>query len=160
MVLALIVSQIIPVSQGAILLLVVGALLIGAELYTGSFVLGVGGLIAIVIGAVYLVDVSQAPGLYVALEFVIPLAIFFGAFLLFVATKIVQVMRQKAVTGRSALIGLRGKAVENVGSTGRVFVNGEYWNAFVKEGIVAKDSAVEVVDVKDGLVVEVIKVDK
>ena len=60
LILALAVSQIIPINTGAVLLIVVGAGLIGAELYTGSIVLGVGGIISMILGIVALVFTNQA----------------------------------------------------------------------------------------------------
>ncbi len=158
LILALAVSQIIPISQGAVMLLVVGALLIGAELYTGSLILGVGGVISMVLGAIYLVDVSQAPGLSVAFEMVVPLAAFLGLFMLYVATQAVRVMKKAPTTGASGLIGQRGKAVENVAASGRVFLNGEYWNAVSNEGIIEAGAAIEVAGIREGLVLEVRKI--
>ena len=70
LVLALQVSQVIPISQSGILLLVLGAALIIADFFVGSAVLAVGGIIALAFGAVYLIDVSQAPGLEVSTELI------------------------------------------------------------------------------------------
>ena len=158
LILALAVSQIIPVSQGAVLLIVLGAILIGAELFTGSLVLGVGGIISMILGAVYLVDVSQAPGLSVALEFIIPVAILFGGFLLIVALRAASVLRRRSDTGIEGVLGLRGVAVEHVAAQGRIQVNGEYWNACAESGIIEKGSTVEVVGRKEGLVLLVRKI--
>jgi len=159
LILALAVSHIIPLSQGAVLLIIIGALLIGAELVTGSLVLGIGGLIAMVLGAIYLVDVSRAPGMSVAVEFVIPTAVFLGGLLLFVTTRAVKVLRREPTTGDAGIVGQRGKAVETVAKEGRVFVNGEYWNAFARQGVIEKDAAIRVVGLKEGLILEVEKVE-
>lgn len=158
LVLALAVSQIIPVSQGAILLIVLGAILIGAELYTGSLVLGAGGVVAMVLGAMYLIDVSQAPGMEVAMELIVPVAALLGLLLLLVASRAYSVLRRQATTGDHGMVGQRGKVMETVAEHGRVFVNGEIWNACVNEGIIEKGAAVEVVAVKNGLTLEVKRV--
>ena len=53
LVLALTVSQIIPINAAAVALLVVGAVLIGLELYISSIALGLGGIVALVLGMFY-----------------------------------------------------------------------------------------------------------
>ncbi|RIL08388.1 MAG: serine protease [Proteobacteria bacterium] len=157
LILALAVSQIIPINQAAIALMAFGAILIGAELYKGTVILGLLGLICIVLGAVYLVDVGQAPGLSVALEFIVPVAIMFAAFLFWVAYNSFRVARKQVTTGLEGLIGEIGEATSNIATSGKVFVNGEYWNACVPTGLIEKGAKVKVVSVKDGLTLEVAK---
>ncbi|RMG40043.1 MAG: nodulation protein NfeD, partial [Candidatus Dadabacteria bacterium] len=48
-----------------------------------------------------------------------------------------------------------GEALETITDKGTVFVNGEIWNAVVKDGLVEKGSKIKVVGVRDGLVLEV-----
>jgi len=158
LILALAVSQIIPISQGGVLLLIVGTLLLVAEVYVGSGILAVGGIIAIILGAIYLVDVTQAPGLQVSLEFFIPVALVLGGLLLVVMRMVVAGFKKPVVTGYEGMVGLTGKAMENFSDKGRVWVNGEIWKARLEgEGIVEKDSQVEVVRINDGFVLDVRK---
>jgi len=159
LILALAVSQIIPISQGGVLLLIVGTLLLVAEVYVGSGILAVGGVIAIILGAIYLVDVSQAPGLQVSLEFFIPVALVIGGLLLVVMKMVVAGFKKPAVTGSEGMIGLTGKVIENFSGEGRVWVNGEIWKARVAEGegVLEKDAAVKVTKLEDGFVLEVKK---
>ena len=158
LILALAVSQIIPVSQAAVALIVLGAVLIGAELYKGTLILGIFGLICMVLGSVYLIDVGQAPGMGVALELIIPMAALFGGLLLWGAYNSFVVLRKRPSTGSEGLIGMTGQAVSNVSQGGKVFVNGEYWNAYVKDGVIEKGSSVQVKAMRDGLTIEVAKV--
>ena len=158
LVLALAVSEIIPLSQGGILLFVVGAFLIGLELYVPSGILGVGGIIAMALGAFYLVDVSRAPDLAVAYHYILPLALVLGAFMLFVAMSAVRAMRRRATTGSEGLVGQRGKSLVTFTTKGKVSVNGEVWNAIATEGIVEKGNEVEVLAMREGLVLEVRKI--
>lgn len=155
LVIALAMSQVIPVNTAAVVLLAVGALLIGAELFTGTLLLGVLGVLAMVLGAVYLVNVSEAPGLTVAMEFIIPTAVVLGVFMLLVASVGYRVMRKKSVTGAEGLVGMVGKAVEAISSSGRVSVNGELWNACTPQGLIEPGAEVEVVAMRPGLVLEV-----
>jgi len=69
-------------SQGRCSAAIVGAFLIGLELYIPSGILGVGGIIAMVLGAIYLVDVSRAPDLAVAYSYIVPVALVLGGFML------------------------------------------------------------------------------
>jgi len=158
LILALAVGQVIPLNMGAILLLVVGAIMIGAEMFFPSLVLGIGGVVALALGALYLVDGGVAPGLAVDPLVVVPPAVVLGILMVVVAALAVKNLRRRATTGSTGLVGQRGKALENFTTSGKVFVNGEIWRASAESGIVDKDSAVEVVRVIDHLTVEVRKV--
>lgn len=161
LILALIVSQIIPMSQGALALLVVGALLIAVELFTGSLVLGIGGVIAIVLGLVYLVDTTQAPGLAVAAEFIVPIALVVGGFLLFVAKNAYDVLRGSKSksnnnTGSEGMISKFGEAVTDISKDdGKVAIGGEYWNAVTNGEPITSGKSIVVVKVLPSLLLEV-----
>lgn len=155
LVLALAVSQVIPMNHGAILLLVVGAGLIGAEFYVPSGLLGIGGILAMVLGALYLIDASAAPGLGVDPTLILPIASLIGLAMLYVVFAIIKVKKRPVTTGMQGLVGQKGKAIDSFTSKGKVFVNGEVWNATSAAGIIDKDSSIEVVAVKDGLMLEV-----
>ncbi|MBX7145357.1 MAG: nodulation protein NfeD [Oligoflexia bacterium] len=155
LVLALLVSQVIPVNQAGIILLVLGAALIGLEFAVPSGILGIGGLVAIVLGAMYLIDTSVAPGMAVSYELILPVAALLGGFLLYVASVAVKTLRRRASTGLEGLIGEHGRVIEPVAAHGKVLVHGEIWNACAQSGIIQKDLEVEVVAVRDGLVLEV-----
>ena len=157
LVMALAVSQVIPITQGGILLLILGVALIGAELFIPSGILGVGGVIAIVFGSIYLIDVAEAPGLAVNLELIIPMAIVTGIFLLGIVYAVTKAMGRKFETGNEGLVGLIGTATNNISDRGKIFVNGEYWNAVSDEGIIEKGAQVKVEEVLPGLVLKVSK---
>ncbi|MBN8550056.1 MAG: nodulation protein NfeD [Deltaproteobacteria bacterium] len=158
LILALAVTEIIPLSQGGILLFIVGSFLIGLEFYIPSGILGIGGVVAMALGALYLVDVSRAPDMAVAYHYIVPLAAVLGGFMLFVAMSAVRAMHRRATTGADGLVGQHGKALENFTSKGKVSVNGEVWNAVAAEGIIEKGSQVEVLSMKEGLLLEVRKI--
>ena len=160
LILALIVTQIIPISYSGLALLLTGAILIGAELYIPSGILGLGGVIAIVLGSIYLIDVSQAPTLAVSLELIIPVAIILGALMLAIVYAAVTTLRRQATTGTEGLVGMFGTAENNITKKGKVFVNGEIWNAVTDHGLIQKGSRIEVVGMKGGLVLEVKEVEE
>ena len=68
LVLALAVMQVIPVSELGLVLIALGALMIGAEMYVTSGALAIGCIISIILGAIYFIDVGQAPDMAVNLK--------------------------------------------------------------------------------------------
>lgn len=151
LILAMAMSQIIPVTQGGVLLLILGAVLIASELFITSGVLGIGGIIAMIFGTIYLIDVVEAPGMSVNLSLIIPLVLAVGSLMLFLVYSIVSSRKRRAVTGEEGLNGQVAEAMATFTSSGKVFVNGEIWSAKLKEGIAEKGEKLRVVDVLDGL---------
>lgn len=130
LVLALISMQVLPLSIGSIVLIVVGVLLALAESFVPSGVLGVGGIVAILIGMLYLVDTGQAPGLHVHIGYIIPFLVIFSVIVATVVWSLLLVRRHKPAVGYSTLIGQEGEvtaAFEN--GVGAVRVGGEIWRA-------------------------------
>jgi membrane-bound serine protease (ClpP class) len=136
LVLALISMQILPLSIGSVVLIVVGVLLALAESFVPSGVLGVGGIVSILIGMLYLVDTGQAPGLHVQIGYVIPFLVIFGVIVVTVVWSLLIVRRHKPTVGYSTLIGREGEvtaAFEN--GAGAVRVGGEIWRAECSESL-------------------------
>jgi membrane-bound serine protease (ClpP class) len=156
--LALMVSQVIPLSQAGILLLAVGGLLIGLEFVVPSGILGIGGIIALVLGAIYLVDVEAAPGLVVNYYLIIPVAVLLGAFMLAIASVAVRALKRRATTGSEGLIGELGQVVDAVSSHGKIALHGELWNACTRDGLIEPGAQVRVKGIKD-LILEVERID-
>ena len=155
LVIALALSQVIPINSGAVLLIVLGGLLMGGELFLPSGILGAGGIIAIILGALYLIDTSQAPDLAVSLRTIAPVALVLGGLVSALAVLAFRAKRRRPVTGENALIGQKGRAMETFTTAGKVHVNGEIWNATATAGVVERDAKIEVVAVKPGMLLEV-----
>lgn len=156
--LALAVSQVIPVSQSGVLLMGLGALLIGAEFYVGSGVLAIGGVVALIFGAIYLVDPSQAPGLAVALEVVVPVAVACGALGLWVVHAAFMTRSNQVRTGKEGLVGLVGSVSKTINEEGLIKLRGELWRALPAAGQttpIEEGKMVVVTASRPGLVVEV-----
>jgi membrane protein implicated in regulation of membrane protease activity len=60
-------------------------------------------------------------------------------------------------TGPDDLIGMKGKACDNLAPYGMVSVNGEIWNARTEGGIIEKGEEIKVEAVEDGMVLKVKK---
>ncbi len=155
LILALMVSQVLPVSSGAILLLIAGVVMIIAEMFVVSGALAIGGIIAIVLGAIYLVDVSQASGLSVAYEVIVSIAVFVSIFLIAMIKSIRTTFKSQVTTGKEAFMGKKGVAFEDFTYKGKIKVDGEIWNAKLLEGSVKKGDEVIIVSEPESLELEI-----
>jgi membrane-bound serine protease (ClpP class) len=158
LVLALGVSQIIPISMIGVGLLVVGGILIALEFLIPSGILGIGGIVALVMGTLYLFDPSMLLGISIDYTGLVFMALLMGGTMLGVSVAIARSRRQVVRSGYSDLVGQRGKTLSNVAGEGQIFVNGEVWRAVSLEGIIEQNADVEVVGVQEGLTLEVRKV--
>ena len=119
----------LPINYVGVLLILLALGLFVAEVKVQGFgVLGLGGVVAMVIGMLILID-SPDPavriGILTALSAALPFALIFIILLI----ALVKSYRQKVATGTAGMIGLIGIADSEVWTAGRVKVRGEYWQA-------------------------------
>lgn len=157
--LALASFQVIPINLSGLLLLLLGVgLLVAEAFYTSYGILGIGGLIAFVLGSLFLVDRSQTNQL-VNRPMIAGAAAGLAAIILGLGWLIARDRRARARTGREGLIGEVGEVRDKIapGAPGRIFVHGEHWRAVADEmidrGMRARVTAV------DGMEVRVARVD-
>jgi membrane-bound serine protease (ClpP class) len=127
--LALYAFQILPVNYVGLLLLAFGlAFIIGEAFITSGGVLGIGGVVAFVVGSIILFD---DPNLGVSLPLVGGVALIAAGFLFWFVGKLVALRRKKVITGRENMVGLEAIAMDDIapGKQGRVKVEGESWLA-------------------------------
>ena len=149
LVLFLFASQIIPVNWAGVLLVALAIGLFAAEVKVHSYgLLTVGGLVAMILGAMMLVD-SARPELRVDPWTLFPVILAFAAFVTTLVRLVVQAQRRRPQTGAEALAGLRGEAITDLDPEGWVIVQGECWRARAGERV-ASGETVEVQSV-DGL---------
>ena len=91
-------------------------------------VLTAGGAIALVLGAVMLID-TRVPELRIRWSTAIGLAIPFALITSFLLSIVIRARRNKVVTGPEGMLGMPGIAVNELNPSGMVQVRGEYWNA-------------------------------
>ena len=155
LILFLFASQIIPVNWAGVLLVVLAIGLFVAEVKVASYgLLTLGGLVAMTLGAMMLVD-SPLPELRVDPWSLAPFILAFAAFTIVLVRLVVQSQRRRAQTGTEGLVGQRGLASSDVSPEGWVVVQGECWRARAGERIAAGE-AVEVLSV-EGLLLRVRK---
>ncbi len=146
--LALLGFHMLPINYvGALLILLALGLFI-AEVKIGGFgIIGAGGVIAMVLGVLMLVDTTKSEvgiDLKSALSIVLPFAVFF----MLVSWVAFKSARSKPVTGEEGLIGLIGYAYTPVNPDGKVFVHGELWNAESKAPI-EQGKRVKILGIRD-----------
>jgi membrane-bound serine protease (ClpP class) len=96
--------------------------------FTSHGVLGIGGAVAMVLGAMLLVN-SPLPEMRVKLSTAVALAVPFSLITVFLVSLVVQARANKVITGDQGMIGEVGVASGELAPDGMVFVHGEYWKA-------------------------------
>jgi membrane-bound serine protease (ClpP class) len=124
---ALYAFQLLPVNWAGVALLALGAALMVAEVFLPTFgALGVGGIVAFVVGGLMLFDADN-PGLRIEWPFVVALALASAAGIAAFGAFAMKARRRPVVSGREDMIGARG-VVESVdGLEGWAQVHGERW---------------------------------
>jgi membrane-bound serine protease (ClpP class) len=117
----------LPVNYAGLVLIVLGIGFMIAEAFLPSYgSLGIGGLIAFVVGSVILIDTAT-------LGFGIPYALIGGlaaasaVFLLVVAGFVVKARKRPVVSGREQLLGSPGEVIDDFEDEGWARVQGETW---------------------------------
>jgi membrane-bound serine protease (ClpP class) len=120
--------SVLPINWlGAALLLLALGLFIAEAFVTSYGVLGIGGAIAFIFGALLLVD--GPPGVRIGLGTALGVALPVAAIAVFLTTLVVRAHREKPTTGEIGLVGQIGTARTPLQPEGKVFVHGEYWDA-------------------------------
>jgi membrane-bound serine protease (ClpP class) len=121
--------SVLPINWlGAALLLLAFTLFVLEAKFATHGILGAGGALAMVLGAVMLID-SPLPEMRIHLSTAIALALPFSLITMVLLSLVVRARRSKVVTGVEGMIGEIGTALTPLAPDGKVFVRGEYWNA-------------------------------
>lgn len=113
---------------GAALLILAFTFFILEAKFTSHGVLAAGGAVAMILGAVLLIN-SPVPEMRIHLSTAIALALPFAAITVFLLSLVMRARANKVVTGSEGMIGEVGVALEDLNPQGPIFVRGEYWNA-------------------------------
>jgi membrane-bound serine protease (ClpP class) len=153
LILAFFALQTLPVNYAGVALILLGIVFFIAEIKVISHgVLTIGGVISLVLGSLLLFD-SPEPALRVSWSVLIPAVVVISLFFVAIISLAVKAQLRQKRTGSEGMVGTEGYAVTDVHGEGKVFVKGEYWNAF-SEQPVGKDRKVRIVEVQ-GLRVKV-----
>jgi membrane-bound serine protease (ClpP class) len=128
--LALYAFQVLPISYAGLALIILGIAFMVAEAFMPSFgALGIGGVVAFVIGSIILFD-TEVPGFEVAWPLIAGVALVSALFFFGVVYLAMRARKRAVVSGHEEMIGARGVALEDFAQgTGRVRVHSEEWQA-------------------------------
>jgi len=157
LVLALFAMHLLPVNFTG-LVLIVGAMvlfILEAKFPTHG-ILGVGGVIAMVLGALMLIR-TPLTGMGVSLGVALGVALPFGVLIIVLMRLVLRSHHWKQSTGKEELVGTEAEVVQPIGaagSAGLVRIHGELWRAVVSDGPVPQGVHVRVKKI-NGLTLEV-----
>lgn len=139
--------NLLPTRYAAVALIVAAFILFALEAkFTSYGVLGAGGVICMIIGAMLLVD-GPIPEMHVHIWAAIAVSVPIGVISVFLMTLVIRAHRSRVATGTEAMVGEIGVARTSVDGDGKVFVHGELWNAraaaAIEEGARVRVKSVE-----------------
>jgi membrane-bound serine protease (ClpP class) len=131
LIVALTALSVLPVNLGGLALLLFGIALMVAEAFTPGFgIMGLGGIVAFVVGALFLFDPAEADiPIRVSWQVVAGMAALSAAFFVGVLGFAARARRRPVRTGAEEMIGSTGEVVSWTDVEGRVLVHGEIWAA-------------------------------
>jgi len=125
--------QMLPINYAGLALISLGLGCMVAEAFLPTFgALGVGGIVAIILGAVMLID-TQTPGFGVPLPLIVSMAFVSLTVILLLSSMAMRARRRPKVAGGDTLIGMTGELLEldptdpNDPAAGWAQVHGERW---------------------------------
>ncbi|PYO00680.1 MAG: hypothetical protein DMD91_10030 [Candidatus Rokuibacteriota bacterium] len=156
-ILAFFAFQSLPINYAGLLLILLGLVLLIAELkFISHGVLAIGGVVAMGLGSLMLFDAPEASGLRLSWWVIITSVGATAGLFLFVITAGVRAFARKPLLGAAGLVGQTAVARGPLQPDGQVTVQGEIWRAVVDGGSVEDGAVVRVVDVQ-GLTLKVVK---
>ncbi len=154
LILALFAFQGLPINYAGLLLILLGVVLLIAEIKVVSHgVLTIGGVIALLLGSMLLVDTPEM-ALRISWKVILPVVATTGGIFVFAVSAGIRAQLRRPATGSEGLIGQVGVARTPLAPEGQVFVRGEIWKAVADGGTIAEGERVRVVAV-DSLTLKV-----
>ena len=154
LILALYMASVLPVNIAGLALILLAIGLFVADVFVTSHgILTVGGIVSFFLGSLLLFD-RAGPAYRLSLAMIIPATLVTAAFFVFVLGAGLRAQKLPARVGRETMLGHIVPALTRIDSaSGKVFIEGEYWNAR-SDSTVTQGQPVEIVGV-DGLTLRV-----
>jgi membrane-bound serine protease (ClpP class) len=147
LVLAMYAFNLLPINSMGVLLILVGLGLLALEVkLTSHGLLGAGGILALVLGALILVN-SPWPQARIHLSTALSVALPLGVIMVVLLRLAIAAKRRKAVTGEAGMVDSVGVTKTDLEPLGKVLVHGELWDARARQPI-AKGTRVRVREVE------------
>jgi membrane-bound serine protease (ClpP class) len=151
--LALYAFQVLPINYAGLALILLGIAFMVAEVFLPTFgALGIGGVVAFVVGSIILMD-TDVEGVAVAWPLIVIIALVSALFFFGVVWLALKARRREVVSGAEELDRSLGVALEDFSETGRVRVHSEDWQARARVPV-RRGQQIRVV-ARDGLVLTV-----
>ena len=132
---ALYAFQVLPVSYAGLGLIALGITLMIMEAFVPSTgVLGIGGVIAFVVGSVVLMD-TDSEAFQIAMPLIAAVAVFSVISLFFVINLLMRARRSAQVSGLDAMLKETAVVQEDFSKQGLVRVHGELWQAVTEQPV-------------------------
>jgi len=157
LILAFFAFQSLPINYAGLLLILFGIVLLIAEIKIVSHgVLTIGGVIAILLGSMMLVNTPEMP-LRISWTVILPVVAATAGIFAFAVSAGVRAQLRRPASGAEGLIEEVGVARTPLDPEGQVFIRGEIWRAVSETAAIAEGERVRVVAV-DGLTLRVTRV--
>jgi membrane-bound serine protease (ClpP class) len=119
---------VLPLSWVGVSLLLLGCTLFVLEAHFASHgVLGIGGTVALILGALMLID--GPPEMQIRLVTALSVSIPFALITMFLLSLAIRARRNKSLMGGEGVLNQIGEARTALAPAGKIFVHGEYWDA-------------------------------
>ncbi len=154
--LALFAFQTLPINYVGVLFILLAVVLFVLEVKVASYgMLTIGGIVSLTFGSLMLIE-SSKPFLQISRTIIGATVAVASGFILLVLYFMVRTQKTRFVSGAEGLAGEVGEAVTDIHARGRVFVHGEYWDAFSAQAV-QKGEKVRVLGIREGFRLEVEK---
>ena len=140
LILAFFALSVLPVNYAGIALIILAVIFFIAEVKVTSYgMLTVAGLISMVLGSMMLFK-SADPAVKVSMSLIITAALFTCVVVTFLVFAVIRTHGTQVQTGAEGLVNRQGVARTDLTPKGKVFVNGEIWDALAEDPVAAGDS--------------------
>jgi membrane-bound serine protease (ClpP class) len=119
--------HLLPVNYAGLALMALGLAFMVGEVFVPAYgSLGIGGIVAFVVGALMLID-TDIPGFGVPWTLIAVMAVVTAAFVIVVVRMAIRARRRPIVSGVSSLVGADGEMLDDARSSGWANIRGETW---------------------------------
>jgi membrane-bound serine protease (ClpP class) len=145
--------QVLPTTTAGVVLLLLAATFLLAEIFVTSGVLGAGGALCLFLGGLLLFE--RGSGFEINLGLLLVTCLTIAACFVYAVRKIMDARKAPVQSGTESLIGSRGTVRRALTPNGTVYAQGELWKAVTTDGSdIGVDAEVEIVRM-EGLLLEV-----
>ncbi|HET6271479.1 MAG TPA: nodulation protein NfeD [Bacteroidota bacterium] len=141
----------LPINYAGLALIVVGIILFILEIKITSYgLLSLGGIVALFLGSIMLVDSdSSLEFISISWGIIVPAVLLTALFFAVAIGFGIKAQRRKPTTGVEGIVGEIGEALSDLNPEGRVRVHGEIWAATSAEGKIKKGTKVKIHQIHD-----------